>query len=64
MHEGLDRVKIRKHLLIFALAAPVLAILTYFGISQVNLLSICFYIYVKYLLKNRRIYLIFKLLIE
>lgn len=34
MHEGLDRVKIRKHLLIFALAAPVLAIVTYFGISQ------------------------------
>ncbi|KFM76941.1 Zinc transporter ZIP9-A, partial [Stegodyphus mimosarum] len=34
MHEGLDRVKIRKHLLVFALAAPVLAILTYFGISQ------------------------------
>ncbi|XP_015920694.1 zinc transporter ZIP9 isoform X2 [Parasteatoda tepidariorum] len=34
MHEGLDRVKIRKHLLIFALAAPVLAIITYFGISQ------------------------------
>lgn len=35
MHEGLDRVRIRKHLLIFALAAPVLAIVTYFGISQV-----------------------------
>ncbi|GBM26275.1 Zinc transporter ZIP9 [Araneus ventricosus] len=34
MHEGLDRVRIRKHLLIFALAAPVLAIVTYFGISQ------------------------------
>lgn len=34
MHEGLDRVKIRKHLLVFALAAPALAILTYFGISQ------------------------------
>lgn len=34
MHEGLDRVKIRKHLLVFALSAPVLAILTYFGISQ------------------------------
>lgn len=36
MHEGLDRVKIRKHLLVFALAAPVLAIVTYFGISQVS----------------------------
>lgn len=34
MHEGLDRVRIRKHLMVFALAAPVLAILTYFGISQ------------------------------
>ncbi|GIX69715.1 zinc transporter ZIP9 [Caerostris darwini] len=34
MHEGFDRIKIRKHLLIFALAAPVLAIITYFGISQ------------------------------
>ncbi|KAG8195367.1 hypothetical protein JTE90_001385 [Oedothorax gibbosus] len=34
MHEGLDRVRIRKHLLIFALAAPVMAIVTYFGISQ------------------------------
>ncbi|XP_067131159.1 zinc transporter ZIP9 [Centruroides vittatus] len=34
MHEGLDRTRIRKHLIIFALAAPVLAIVTYFGISQ------------------------------
>ncbi|XP_054712036.1 LOW QUALITY PROTEIN: zinc transporter ZIP9-like [Uloborus diversus] len=34
MHEGLDRARIKKHLLIFALAAPVLAIVTYFGISQ------------------------------
>lgn len=34
MHEGLDRIRIRKHLLIFALAAPVSAIVTYFGISQ------------------------------
>lgn len=34
MHEGLDRIRIRKHLIVFALAAPVSAIVTYFGISQ------------------------------
>lgn len=34
MHDGLDRVRIRKHLIVFSLAAPVLAIITYFGISQ------------------------------
>lgn len=34
MHEGLDRVRIRKHLLIFSLAAPLLAIAAFFGISQ------------------------------
>jgi len=34
LHAGLDRTKIRKHLLVFALSAPVLAIVTYFGISQ------------------------------
>lgn len=34
MHAGLDRSRIRRHLLIFALAAPLLAVITYFGISQ------------------------------
>lgn len=34
MHEGFDRNRIRRHLLIFALSAPVLAIITYFGLSQ------------------------------
>ncbi len=32
---GLERNRIRKHLLVFALAAPVLAMLTYVGLSQV-----------------------------
>jgi len=35
MHAGLERNRIRKHLLVFALAAPVLAMLTYVGLSQV-----------------------------
>uniref|UniRef100_T1JMB8 Zinc transporter ZIP9 n=1 Tax=Strigamia maritima TaxID=126957 RepID=T1JMB8_STRMM len=34
LHAGLDRSRIKRHLLIFALSAPVLAIVTYFGISQ------------------------------
>lgn len=34
MHAGLERNRIRKHLLVFALAAPVLAMLTYLGLSQ------------------------------
>ncbi|XP_017772008.1 PREDICTED: zinc transporter ZIP9 [Nicrophorus vespilloides] len=34
MHEGIDRQRIRKHLLIFSLAAPCLTLLTYFGIGQ------------------------------
>ncbi|CAL4187034.1 unnamed protein product, partial [Meganyctiphanes norvegica] len=34
LHEGLDRVKIRRHLLTFALAAPIGAFVTYFGITQ------------------------------
>ncbi|CAG0881116.1 unnamed protein product [Cyprideis torosa] len=29
MHSGMDRVKIRRHLLIFSLAAPILAIVTF-----------------------------------
>lgn len=34
LHEGIERQRIRKHLLIFSLAAPVLALVTYFGIGQ------------------------------
>lgn len=37
MHAGLERNRIRKHLLVFALAAPVLAMLTFLGLSQVNI---------------------------
>ncbi|CAF92781.1 unnamed protein product [Tetraodon nigroviridis] len=37
MHAGLERNRIRKHLLVFALAAPVLAMLTFVGLSQVNM---------------------------
>lgn len=36
MHAGLERNRIRKHLLVFALAAPVLAMLTFVGLSQVK----------------------------
>jgi len=34
LHEGLDRNSVRRHLAVFCLAAPIMAILTYFGISQ------------------------------
>ncbi|XP_046979855.1 zinc transporter ZIP9-A isoform X1 [Schistocerca americana] len=34
MHEGLERNRIRKHLIVFSLSAPVLAMVTYFGIGQ------------------------------
>ncbi|XP_053289982.1 zinc transporter ZIP9 [Pleuronectes platessa] len=34
MHAGLERNRIRRHLLVFALAAPVLAMLTFVGLSQ------------------------------
>uniref|UniRef100_A0A3P8Z2N5 Zinc transporter ZIP9 n=1 Tax=Esox lucius TaxID=8010 RepID=A0A3P8Z2N5_ESOLU len=34
MHAGLERNRIRKHLLVFALAAPVLSMVTYVGLSQ------------------------------
>jgi len=36
LSEGLDRVRIRRHLLVFAAAAPVLSLLTFFGLSQQN----------------------------
>ncbi|XP_058815248.1 zinc transporter ZIP9 [Topomyia yanbarensis] len=34
LHEGIERQRIRKHLLIFSLSAPLLTILTYFGIGS------------------------------
>lgn len=34
LHEGLDKARVRRHLLVFALAAPVAAVLTWAGISQ------------------------------
>ncbi|GFN96556.1 Zinc transporter zip9-like [Plakobranchus ocellatus] len=34
LHEGLDRTRIRKHLAAFSAAAPLLAIITYLGLSQ------------------------------
>ncbi|XP_017265010.1 zinc transporter ZIP9 [Kryptolebias marmoratus] len=34
MHAGLERNRIRKHLLVFALAAPLLAMITFLGLSQ------------------------------
>lgn len=34
MHAGLDRNRIRKHLLIFSCSAPLLALVTYFGIGN------------------------------
>lgn len=36
LHEGVDRKRIRKHLLVFSLAAPCLALLTFFGIGKVK----------------------------
>ncbi|XP_040831325.1 zinc transporter ZIP9 isoform X6 [Ochotona curzoniae] len=34
MHAGLERNRIRKHLLVFALAAPVMSLVTYLGLSK------------------------------
>jgi zinc transporter 9 len=34
MHEGLDRTRLRRHLIAFSLSAPIAAFITYFGISQ------------------------------
>ncbi|KAJ8308709.1 hypothetical protein KUTeg_013583 [Tegillarca granosa] len=34
LHEGFDRPRIRKHLFVFAAAAPLLAVVTYIGLSQ------------------------------
>lgn len=34
LHEGLDRIRIKKHLLAFSASAPISALVTFFGISQ------------------------------
>lgn len=34
LHEGIDRQRIRRHLAIFSLSAPLLTLVTYFGIGQ------------------------------
>ncbi|XP_065344769.1 zinc transporter ZIP9 [Cloeon dipterum] len=34
MHEGLERNRIRKHLIIFSVSAPIAALVTYFGLGQ------------------------------
>jgi len=34
LHEGINRQTIRKHLLVFSIAAPLLTLVTYFGIGQ------------------------------
>lgn len=34
IHEGLDRAKVRKHLAIFAMAAPVMGIITFFLLNM------------------------------
>jgi len=34
LHEGFDRMRIRKHLTVFALSAPVFAVVTYIGLNQ------------------------------
>ena len=36
MVEGLEKMRIRRHLLFFSLAAPVMAVITYMGIAQVS----------------------------
>ncbi|XP_076443007.1 zinc transporter ZIP9-like [Babylonia areolata] len=36
LHENLERSRIRTHLLVFSLAAPVLTVVTYFGLSQTS----------------------------
>lgn len=41
MHAGLERNRIRKHLLVFALAAPAMSILTYLGLSKVSASILC-----------------------
>lgn len=40
LHEGLDRLRIRKHLAIFSAAAPLLTIVTYLVLSLVSILFV------------------------
>lgn len=35
LHEGVEKKRIQRHLLIFSLSAPCLALITYFGIGKV-----------------------------
>ena len=49
LHEGLDRVRARRHLFIFALAAPIMAIVTYFILNMVIIHQV-FIIFVQKLL--------------
>ena len=34
LHEGLEKTRIKRHLLAFALSAPIASVVTFFGISQ------------------------------
>ncbi|XP_043237130.1 zinc transporter ZIP9-like [Amphibalanus amphitrite] len=34
LHEGLERARVRRHLLVFSVAAPLMALVTFFGIGQ------------------------------
>ncbi|PVD26703.1 hypothetical protein C0Q70_14381 [Pomacea canaliculata] len=40
LHENFDRPRIRRHLLVFSAAAPLLTIITYFGLSQKSTASL------------------------
>ena len=49
MHEGLERIRVRKHLIIFSFAAPLMAILTFIILKSViltklNLITICHFL--------------------
>jgi hypothetical protein len=51
LHQGLDRIRVKRHLAIFALAAPVGAIVTYIVLNMVRIL-------IKYLRNYNLLYLI------
>jgi zinc transporter ZupT len=40
MHEGLERIRVRKHLIIFSFAAPLMAILTFIILKSVILTNL------------------------
>lgn len=52
LHEGFERNRIRKHLLVFALAAPVLAVFTYVILSQVRMIICMIYFNVYWVIIN------------